>query len=106
MITAILYNLSMIIVDAGTLVVLRRNPTVMVGMKVCFRGLLVGAILAIVLSQIVAVAGYGEYFPWSIPALYSQGDDLGAISFVIVGVTGITGVVATFFWWERADQVH
>ena len=64
------------------------------------------AILAIFLSQIIAVAGYGEYFPWSIPALYSQGTDLGVISFVIVGVTGIVGIVATFLWWERADQVH
>ena len=64
------------------------------------------AILAIFLSQIIAVAGYGEYFPWSIPALYAQGTELGAISFVIVGVTGMVGVVATFLWWERADQVH
>jgi ABC-2 type transport system permease protein len=64
------------------------------------------AILAIFLSQIIAVAGYGEYFPWSIPALYSQGDDLGAISFVIVGVTGIVGIVATFLWWEMADQTQ
>ena len=64
------------------------------------------AILAIFLSQIIAVAGYGEYFPWSIPALYSQGDELGAISFVIVVVTGIVGVVATFLWWEMADQTQ
>ncbi len=64
------------------------------------------AILAIFLSQIIAVAGYGEYFPWSIPALYAQGDELGAISFVIVGVTGIVGVVATFLWWEMADQTQ
>jgi ABC-2 type transport system permease protein len=64
------------------------------------------AILAIFLSQIIAVAGWGEYFPWAIPALYAQGDALGSISFLIVGVTGIVGVVATFVWWERADQVH
>ena len=64
------------------------------------------AILAIFLSQIIAVAGYGEYFPWSIPALYAQGDELGAISFVIVGVIGIVGVVATFLWWEMADQTQ
>jgi ABC-2 type transport system permease protein len=57
-------------------------------------------------GQIIAVAGYGEYFPWSIPALYAQGDELGAISFVIVGVIGIVGVVATFLWWEMADQTQ
>lgn len=64
------------------------------------------AILVIFLSQIVAVAGWGEYFPWSIPALYSQGVDLGVISFVIVAMTGIVGAVATFLWWERADQTR
>ena len=54
MITTLLYNLLMIVVDAGALVVLRRNPTVMAGMKVCFRGLLVGAILAVVLGSLAA----------------------------------------------------
>lgn len=64
------------------------------------------AILVIFLSQIIAVAGWGEFFPWSIPALYSQGVDLGVISFVIVAITGVVGVVATFLWWERADQTR
>ena len=58
------------------------------------------AILAIFLSQIIAVAGWGEYFPWSIPALYSQGTDLEMVSFAIVVVTGSVGIVVTFLWWE------
>jgi len=37
------------------------------------------AILAIALAQIVGVIGYGEYFPWAIPGVYSQGEQLGAV---------------------------
>jgi ABC-2 type transport system permease protein len=64
------------------------------------------AILAIFLAQIVAIAGWGEYFLWSIPALYSQGANLGAASYVIVILLGLIGIAATFLWWEVADQTH
>lgn len=64
------------------------------------------AILAIFLAQIIAVAGWGEYFPWSIPSLYAQGNQLGWISYAIVLLTGAAGIGATFLWWERADQAH
>lgn len=64
------------------------------------------AILAIFLAQIVAVAGWGEYFPWSIPALYSQGEALGMVSYAIVFLTGLAGIAATFIWWELADQTY
>jgi len=64
------------------------------------------AILAIFLAQMIGIAGWGEYFPWSIPALYSQGADFGVVSFVIVILTGMAGIAATFIWWERADQTY
>lgn len=64
------------------------------------------AILAIALAQIVGVAGWGEYFPWTIPALYAQGETLGAVSYMIVIVTSIVGLAGTFAWWEFADQTH
>lgn len=64
------------------------------------------AILAIALAQIVGVAGWGEYFPWTIPALYAQGETLGAVSYLIVIVTSIVGLAGTFAWWEFADQTH
>lgn len=64
------------------------------------------AILAIFLAQIVAVAGWGEYFPWSIPALYSQGNPVGPASYLIVFITGIVGIAGTFLWWKLADQTH
>jgi ABC-2 type transport system permease protein len=62
--------------------------------------------LALLLAQVVAAAGWGEYFPWSIPVLYSQGGNLGTASYVIVGLTGVVGIVGTIIWWELADQTH
>ncbi|MGD2079154.1 MAG: ABC transporter permease [Chloroflexota bacterium] len=64
------------------------------------------AVLAIFLGQIVAVIGYGEYFPWAIPALYAQGSPVGTASYLIVCVTGIVGIVGTLLWWQRVDQTH
>jgi ABC-2 type transport system permease protein len=61
------------------------------------------------LAQLVAAAGWGEYFPWSIPALYSgmAGPDyagMGAISFLILILVSFSGMLATIAWWELADQ--
>jgi len=63
-------------------------------------------ILAMILSQLINAAGYGEYFPWSIPALYVQGENLGAISYLIVILTSIVGLIGTLAWWEYADQTE
>lgn len=67
------------------------------------------AILSLIVAQLVAAAGWGEYFPWSVPALYSgmagpAYADLGAVSFLIVFLASLAGFAATFAWWERADQ--
>lgn len=64
------------------------------------------AILAIFLAQIIAIAGWGKYFLWSIPALYSQGANLKTISYLIVILLGLAGIAGTFIWWEVADQTH
>ena len=66
-------------------------------------------ILFVALAQVVAIAGWGEYFPWSVPALYSQiagqgSADLGTVSFAIVILTGLAGIAGTLLWWELADQ--
>ena len=63
-------------------------------------------ILAMALAQVSNVTGRGEYFPWAIPGLYSQGEILGAVSYVIVILTSIIGIAGTFLWWELADQTH
>ena len=67
------------------------------------------AILVLILAQIIAAAGWGAYFPWSVPALNAglAGPDyaqLGLISYIVVILTSLLGLIATFAWWELADQ--
>lgn len=67
------------------------------------------AILLLALAQIVVIAGWGEYFPWSVPALYAglsgePGDHLGVISYALVVLTCLIGAAGTLLWWELADQ--
>ena len=64
------------------------------------------AFLAMLLAQFIAAAGWGEYFPWSIPASYVQGEHLGAVSYAIVILTSVAGLAGTLIWWELADQAH
>jgi ABC-2 type transport system permease protein len=63
-------------------------------------------ILVMGLAQLVNAAGWGAYFPWAVPALYAQGENLGAVSYAIVILTGMAGLVATLLWWEWADQTR
>ena len=68
-------------------------------------------ILAMALSQIIIVTGYGEYFPWSVPALYTGmvGPELAHLewfSFASVILTGVAGMLGTIAWWELADQAR
>jgi ABC-2 type transport system permease protein len=63
------------------------------------------AILALIMANLVVVAGWGEYFPWAIPMLYAQGKSpLGPISFWIALLTGLAGMIGTYLWWKYADQ--
>jgi ABC-2 type transport system permease protein len=66
-------------------------------------------VFTLVLAQIVAATGYGEFFPWSVPALVSgiaggESAGLGSISIVIVLLTSLLGVIGTVCWWIFADQ--
>lgn len=64
-------------------------------------------IFMVVLGQIAAALGWGEYFPWAIPALYSNVAgpiNLGAASFIIVILTGLLGLIGTLLWWRYADH--
>jgi hypothetical protein len=65
--------------------------------------------LTLVFSQIVAAAGFGNYFPWSIPGLYSGAggeykDMLNIYSYVVLLTTAVAGYMATIAWWKFADQ--
>ena len=67
------------------------------------------AILLVIAAQIVAAAGWGEYFPWAIPALHAgmagpEAGQMGPVSYALVLVTALLGILATLLWWERADQ--
>lgn len=66
-------------------------------------------VFTIVSAQIIAATGYGECFPWSVPALASgiAGSDsamIGGFSIIIVLLTSISGIVGTMLWWQYADQ--
>ena len=67
-------------------------------------------ISTMVISQFVAALGHGAYFPWAIPALYSGAAgsaakaQLGIISFILVIITGLIGILATLLWWRFADH--
>ena len=66
-------------------------------------------ILTLVLANIAAVIGWGDWFPWSIPGLFSgaagpRTNQLGLHSYVIVILASLIGLAATFYWWRNADQ--
>ncbi|MCC5929630.1 MAG: ABC transporter permease [Cyclobacteriaceae bacterium] len=64
----------------------------------------------LVLAQIIGAMGIGNYFPWSVPGIYSGsgGEDLrmqlNNMSFLLLIITGIVGYLATIFWWKYSDQ--
>ena len=63
------------------------------------------AVLTLMATNVVIIAGWGEYFPWAVVGLYLQGKSaLGPISYAIVLLTGLAGMIATYLWWKLADQ--
>lgn len=67
--------------------------------------------LTLALAQIAIVLGWGDWVPWSVPALLSgaAGADaapVGMHSYVMVLLAFVAGVAATLLWWQRADQTR
>lgn len=65
--------------------------------------------LTLVFAQVIAAAGYGTYFPWSIPGLYSSASgeleaDFDYVSYIILAFTSVLGYFATIFYWKYSDQ--
>lgn len=66
--------------------------------------------ILLVLAQIIGALGFGNYFPWAIPGLYSGsgGADLKAglniFSYLIILITSIIGYFGTILWWKYSDQ--
>lgn len=63
------------------------------------------AILTLIVANFVVIAGWGDYFPWAVPGLHAQGKGtLTPISYWLVFLTGLAGMVGTYLWWKFADQ--
>ncbi|MGA2505054.1 MAG: ABC transporter permease [Anaerolineales bacterium] len=62
------------------------------------------AILTLILGNLSITLGWGEYFPWAIPALVLQEMPITPFSYGLVFLTGLAGVVVTYLWWKYADQ--
>jgi ABC-type transport system involved in multi-copper enzyme maturation permease subunit len=65
--------------------------------------------LVLVLAQVIAATGYGNYFPWSVPGLFSGAageykKQLNEASYIILFVTAIGGYLATIAYWKYSDQ--
>ncbi len=65
--------------------------------------------ITLVLAQIIGAIGYGHYFPWAIPGLYSGSagaykEAIDAWSYLLLAVVALAGYIATHLWWNKADQ--
>lgn len=67
------------------------------------------AVATLVCANIVAVLGWGDWFPWAVPIMVSgmagPGTELlGLHSYATVLIVFFLGLSATFSWWRTADQ--
>jgi len=62
------------------------------------------AILTIILGNFMGIMGLTQYYPWALPTIYQSVGYLGTVSWVILFLTGISGLLGTFAWWKYADQ--
>ena len=67
--------------------------------------------LTIVLAQVSAITGWGDWFPWAVPALFSgvggpRAALLGWHSYVIIAMASLLGLILTYWWWRDADQAR
>ncbi len=67
------------------------------------------AIFTVAIAQIAVVMGWGDWVPWSVPALFSgaigaHSETLGIHSYILVAIASAVGFYITFYWWRNADQ--
>lgn len=68
-------------------------------------------ILTLFLANIIAYTGWGDWFPWAVPALFSgaagpRAELIGLHSYGLVAVALLVGLISTFLWWRWADQTR
>lgn len=66
-------------------------------------------LLVMVLAQFSVILGWGDWFPWAVPALFSgaagpRAENLGVHSYIMLALTFVAGIAATYYWWRAADQ--
>ncbi|MGF7140003.1 ABC transporter permease [Roseimarinus sediminis] len=66
-------------------------------------------IFLLIMAQFVAIVGWGKYFPWAVPGLLSisegtPGMEVLPLSYVLVLLTAIAGILGTQLWWRNADH--
>ena len=69
-------------------------------------------IFILILTNLIAIGlpNVLPYFPWAIPMIFSGQagskavPGIGAISYIILGLTSVLGIAATAAWWQFADQ--
>jgi ABC-2 type transport system permease protein len=69
------------------------------------------AFLTLVLAQIFAQLGWGEWFPWAVPAVLAApsapgGAHLEWHSLLVVLLAFGAGLATTFAWWRSADHTR
>jgi len=62
-------------------------------------------------AQLLQVMGWGEWYPWAVPALVGEiagpkGGSLGVHSLLMVLAAFVAGLAVTFAWWRNADQTR
>ena len=67
------------------------------------------AVATIAAAQVLAVLGWGSWFPFSVPAIVAGagGAQVEPVTPAAVGMVllvAVGGLAATIAWWERADQ--
>lgn len=68
-------------------------------------------IMMLVFAQILGALGFGIYFPWSVPGIFSGSagtdlkDQLDFLSFAILNLTGFLGYFGTIYRWKYADHI-
>lgn len=73
------------------------------------------AFFTLILAQVAGFMGWGDWFPWSVPGLFSvmfsvmygqRAEQIGMHSYIIVLLAFFVGVAATLAWWRSADQAR
>jgi ABC-2 type transport system permease protein len=103
--------LSDVMATAGLTLALTTPIALLAGVGRGYLAPLGWAILMLFLAQVLAATGWGAWFPWSVPALFSglagpRSAQLGTHSYVVLTLASVAGLVATLVWWHRADHAR